>query len=339
MPTEEQRGVEPHALPGGGWPLRVEAQAGGSGLVEWAASRRETIESDLLRHGAILFRGFGLDQPAQLESFVRAVAGEALEYRERSSPRSAVLGRIYTSTDYPPSQPIFFHNENSYQTVWPLKIVFCCQQPAASGGETPIADCRRVARALDPAVRERFMARGWMYVRNFGTGFGLDWRTVFQTGDRAAVERHCREHGIEAEWRPGDRLRTRAVRPAFARHPKTGEQVWFNHAAFFHVSTLEPEIREALLAELDEDELPANSYYGDGSPIEPATLDHLRSLYERASARFPWQRGDVLLLDNMITAHARAPYGGARKILVGMAEPVTGATDGLQAAAAPLAAG
>ena len=29
-----------------------------------------------------------------------------------------------------------------------------------------------------------------MYVRNFGDGFGLDWRTVFQTDDRAAVEAH-----------------------------------------------------------------------------------------------------------------------------------------------------
>jgi alpha-ketoglutarate-dependent taurine dioxygenase len=332
MLTDEQNAVVNRTLFGGGLPLLVEARRVGIDLAQWAAGRRAAIESELLRHGGILFRGFAVEQPAHLENFIRVVAGEALEYRERSSPRSSVEGRIYTSTDYPPSQPIFFHNENSYQNVWPLKICFYCQQPAASGGETPIADCRRVIAALDPALRERFAARGWMYVRNFGDGFGLDWRTVFQTDDRAAVERHCREHGIEAEWRDGDRLRTRAVRPAVARHPKTGELVWFNHATFFHVSTLEPEIREALLADFAEDELPANTYYGDGAPIEPATLDHLRSLYERASVRFPWQRGDLLLLDNMMTAHGRAPYGGGRKILVGMAEPVT------RTAAAPTAA-
>jgi len=338
MLTDEQSAVETRSLFGGGLPLLVEARGAGIDLAQWAADRRAAIESELLRHGGILFRGFAVDQPAHLESFIRAVAGEALEYRERSSPRSSVEGRIYTSTDYPPSQPIFFHNENSYQNVWPLKICFFCQQPAASGGETPIADCRRVLAALDPALRERFAARGWMYVRNFGDGFGLDWRTVFQTDDRTAVELHCREHGIEAEWKAGDRLRTRAVRPAVARHPKTGELVWFNHAAFFHVSTLEPEIREALLADFDEDELPANTYYGDGAPIEPETLDHLRSLYERASVRFPWQRGDLLLLDNMMTAHGRAPYSGGRRILVGMAEPVT-RTAAAAPAAAPVAAG
>ena len=302
-------------------PLLVEPRVRGVDLAGWAAANRGPIAEQLLRHGGILFRGFAIDGPALLEGFIHGVSGEALEYRERSSPRSSVAGKIYTSTDYPPSYPIFLHNENSYQNVWPLKIFFCCEQAAATGGETPIADCRQVLAHLDPAVRERFSARGWMVVRNFGDGFGLDWRTVFQTSDRAAVEAHCRGNGIEVEWKPGERLRTRAVRPAVTRHPSTGETLWFNHATFFHVSTLAPEIREELLAEFAEDELPANTYYGDGSPIEAEVLDHLRALYERFTVRFPWQKGDVLLLDNMMVAHGRSPYEGARKILVGMAEP------------------
>ena len=162
-----------------------------------------------------------------------------------------------------------------------------------------------------------------MYVRNFGDGFGLDWQTVFQTDDQAAVEAHCRKSGIQVEWKPGNRLRTRAVRPAVTRHPKTGEPLWFNHATFFHVSTLESGIRESLLEEFAEDELPANTYYGDGTPIEPETLEHLRALYLREMRSFPWEKGDVLLLDNMMVAHGRAPYRGARKVLVGMAEPIT----------------
>jgi len=310
-------------LDGGSLPLLVQPRAQGVDLASWAAGRREAIEAQLLRHGGLLLRGFAVAGAAQLESFLRAAFGEALEYRERSSPRSTVEGRVYTSTDYPPEHSIFVHNENSYQSVWPLKICFFCQRPAAAGGETPIADCRRVFAAIDPAVRDRFVEKGWMVVRNFGYGFGLDWRTVFQTGDRAAVEEHCRRSGIEVEWKPDDRLRTRAVRPAVTPHPKTGELLWFNHATFFHVSTLEPAIAESLLDELAEDELPANTYYGDGSPIEPQTLDHLRSVDEREARRFPWRQGDVLLLDNMLVAHGRAPYRGERKILVGMAEPVS----------------
>jgi alpha-ketoglutarate-dependent taurine dioxygenase len=107
------------------------------------------------------------------------------------------------------------------------------------------------------------------------------------------------------------------------RHPRTGEEVWFNHATFFHVTTLEPAIRESLLGEFEEDEFPTNSFYGDGSPIETSALDELREIYRQETVTFPWDRGDVLLLDNMLVAHGRAPYVGPRNVLVGMAEPVS----------------
>ena len=178
-------------------------------------------------------------------------------------------------------------------------------------------------RHIDPEIRERFARHGWMYYSNFGDGFGLPWQTVFQTTDKAKVEEHCKKSGIETEWKEEGHLRTRAVRPALARHPRTGETLWFNHATFFHVSTLEEDIRAALLEEFDESELPTNTFYGDGSPIETAVMDHLREAYRRETVSFPWQKGDLLVLDNMMVAHGRAPFSGARQVLVGMAEAVT----------------
>jgi alpha-ketoglutarate-dependent taurine dioxygenase len=310
-------------FPDGDLPLLVEPAVPGVDLAGWAAGHRELIDEKLRHHGGILFRGFDVVEPAELERTIQAVSGESLEYRERSSPRTAVSGNIYTSTDYPPSHPIFLHNENSYQSQWPLKIFFLCRQAALEGGATPIADCRRVLRHIAPEIRERFAQQGWMYVRNFGDGFGLPWQTVFQTSNKTQVEEHCRKSGIETEWKEGDHLRTRAVRPALARHPRTGETLWFNHATFFHVSTLEPDIRAALLEEFDETELPTNTFYGDGSPIETAVMDHLREAYRRETVSFPWQKGDLLVLDNMMVAHGRAPFSGPRQVLVGMAEAVT----------------
>lgn len=310
-------------LPKSDLPLVVEPTGKGLDLAAWAAANRELIEEKLCRYGGILFRGFNLREPEDLETFIQGVSGESLEYRERSSPRHSVKGNIYTSTDYPASQPIFLHNENSYQREWPLKIFFFCRRAAETGGETPIADVRKVLARIAPEIRDRFASRRWMYVRNFGDGFGLSWQTVFQSADKAEVERLCRARGIEIEWKDSDRLRTRAVRSALSRHPKTGEPVWFNHAAFFHVSTLEPGLRDSLLAEFPDGDLPANTYYGDGSPIEPEVLDHLRAAYQAETVSFPWRQGDLLMLDNMLVAHGRAPYTGAREILVGMAEPVS----------------
>jgi alpha-ketoglutarate-dependent taurine dioxygenase len=301
-------------------PLVAYPVINGVDLIQWAENNLDFIDEHLSKHGGLLFRGFGVKSPEEFERFIRAVCAELLPYKERSSPRTQVSGNIYSSTDYPADHSIFLHNENSYQNNWPLKIFFSCQRPAERGGETPIADCRRVFRRIAPDIRERFIEKGWMYVRNFGDGFGLDWQTVFQTDDKSAVEEHCRDNDIEVEWKYGDRLRTRAVRPAVRKHPKTGEEVWFNHATFFHISTLEPQAREFLLEEFAEDDLPTNTFYGDGSAIEPSVVDQLRAAYLQETIVFPWQRGDILMLDNVLTAHGRKPYIGSRKILVGMAE-------------------
>jgi alpha-ketoglutarate-dependent taurine dioxygenase len=300
-------------------PLLMSPSVEGVDLTAWALNNREFIETHLLKHGGILFRNFNISSPEVFEQFVVACSDEPLQYRERSSPRTQVSSYIYTSTDYPADQHIFLHNENSYQHAWPMKIFFFCLSPAMEGGETPIADCRKVLERIDLKVRERFIEKGWMLVRNFGGGLSLTWQSVFQTEDKSAVEAYCRLGGIDTEWR-GDRLRTRQVRRAVARHPATGEMVWFNHAAFFHVSTLEPSAREVLLSGLEEDDLPNNTYYGDGSVIEPDVLEDIREAYRREMVSFAWQEGDILMLDNMLVAHGRNPYLGQRKVMVAMAD-------------------
>lgn len=302
-------------------PLLMSPAIDGIDLVSWARRNRDFMESNLLKHGALLLRGFGPGGAPEFEQFVKAVSGELLDYNERSSPRHQVHGRIYTSTDYPPHQSIFFHNENSYQYVWPMKIFFMCQVPALEGGETPIANTREVLRLISSATVERFAQKGCMYVRNFSDELGLSWQSVFQTDDKVAVESYCRSVGINFEWLSGNGLRTRAVRPAVLRHPRTQERIWFNHVAFFHVSTLESSVAAGLRLTMAEDELPNNTYYGDGSQIESAVLDEIRDAYQRASTSFTWEPGDILLLDNMLMAHSRTRYTGPRKVLVGMTEP------------------
>jgi alpha-ketoglutarate-dependent taurine dioxygenase len=48
----------------------------------------------------------------------------------------------------------------------------------------------------------------------------------------------------------------------------------------------------------------------------------LNEVYEANTLREPWQAGDLLLVDNVRTAHSREPYTGEREVLVGMADPV-----------------
>jgi alpha-ketoglutarate-dependent taurine dioxygenase len=283
-------------------------------------SPEQVVERELLTVGAILFRGFAIAGLSEFEQFVQRITPELLRYEFGSTPRSQLQGRIYTSTEYPAHQHIPLHNEQSYTTEWPLKIWFHCAQAAVEGGSTPIADSRAVYRRIPAAIRERFDARKVMYVRNYGNGLDLPWQKVFATEDRSAVERFCRQAGITCEWKPDGELRTRQVCQATAAHPQTGEVVWFNQAHLFHVSNLEPAVREGLLAVVPEDELPRHAFYGDGTPIEDSVLDAIRGEYGELAVELPWREGDVMLLDNMLVAHGRAPFRGPRKVLVAMAE-------------------
>lgn len=303
-----------------GLPVVVEAKVEHLNLVAWIGNYKEFAETLLFKHGGILFRNFEIGGTEGLQAFIRTW-GEPLEYSYRSTPRSQVSGHIYTSTEYPPDQFIPLHNEEAYSTTWPMKLWFFCLTPAATGGNTPIADSRKIFEGIPPTIRERFMQRKVMYVRNYGEGLDLSWENVFQTTDQSVVEAFCRQAGIEIEWKGRNRLRTRHVCQAAATHPRTGEPVWFNQAHLFHVSSLQAEVRSGLMSMYQPEDLPRQAYYGDGSPIETAVLDEIREVYAKESVMFPWQKGDILMVDNMLVAHGRMPFVGPRKIVVGMAEP------------------
>jgi len=303
-------------------PIIVQPSIKGLNLATWAENNRLFIETNLLKHGGILFRNFPINGVSDFESFIKAVAGNLLEYSYRSTPRSHVSGNIYTSTEYPAEQSIPLHNEMAYSHHWPMKISFYCVQPAQQGGETPIAGSRKVFQRIPPTIREKFIQKQVMYVRNYGNGLDLPWQNVFQTTDKSEVEKYCHNHTIEFEWCDQDCLRTRQICQAVAKHPKTGEMVWFNQAHLFHVSNLNSSVREGLLAGFKEEELPRNAYYGDGSPIETSVLDEIREVYQQEAIAFTWQARDVLLLDNMLACHGRNPFVGSRKVLAGMAEPI-----------------
>lgn len=304
-------------------PLLIQPAVEGMELIDWTKGNRELIESSLLNYGGLLFRNFTIPSVAEFEGFITAIAGDLLEYTYRSTPRRKETGNIYTSTEYPADQSIPLHNEMAYASNWPLKIGFFCAIPAEQGGETPIADSRRLLQRIDPAVKERFGQKQVMYVRNYVEGMDLPWQTVFQTTSKLEVEHYCRNAGIEFEWVTSDHLRTRQVCPAVVRHPKSGELLWFNQAHLFHISNLPTEVRESLLATCKQEDLPRNAYYGDGSPLEIDALEHIREIYQQEAVLFPWQKGDILLLDNMLVAHGRSPFVGMRKVLVAMAEPVS----------------
>jgi len=304
-----------------GVPLRVTPRTPGTSLEQAFGAIRQLVEHRLEKDGAILFSGFSPPGVEGFQSFAGSFGHPLLSYEFGSTPRSQVTGKgVYTSTEYPAHRSIPLHNEQAYTTDWPMRIWFYCAQAAEQGGETPIADSREVYRRIDPALRRRLSERGLTYVRNYGNGLDLDWQQVFNTDSAEAVDFFCQRQGIEVTWKDDGCLRTAQRCQAVARHPRTGESVWFNQAHLFHLSALDEEMQAILLETVGEENLPRNVYYGDGRAIETSALDEIRGVLDECRVVFPWRSGDVLMLDNMLMAHSREPFSGPRKVVVAMAE-------------------
>jgi amino acid adenylation domain-containing protein len=299
-------------------PLLVEPAGTEVDLTAWVENRHDDLAAWLGSHGAILFRGFSLGTVAEFERCASAICPTLFgDYGDL--PREQGVEKVYHSTPYPADKSILFHNESSHLDRWPMRQMFFCIEAARSGGETPIVDCREIYRRLDPAIVRRFEDTGLMYVRNFTDGLDVNWRDFFHTDDRARVEELCRFAGMGFEWRE-DGLATRQISPAVEKHPWTGEKVFFNQIQLHHPACLDPEVRESLFAVFPAERLPRNVLYGDGTPIEADIVRGILETYWQASVSFPWQAGDLLLLDNMLVAHARNPFVGPRKIVVAMGD-------------------
>lgn len=293
-------------------------------LVSWYQDNRDYVEQKLTEHGAILFRNFDIGTPAAFARLTRTLAPGLLDCLDDNGPRTKITSGIYTSTEYPAEYQLSMHSEYAYTHKFPARLFFCCIVEPGKGGQTPLADNRKILKKLDRAVVEEFRTKRVKYLRNLhgATGFGLSWQATFQTTDRSVVERYCREMLIDYEWKADGGLRLENTFDSVISHPRTGDEVWFNQAPQFHPSDYPSHIYESLLNSYrdKENELPQTSFFGDNSPIDTKALKHIRETMFSEATVFPWRQGDVVMLDNVLVCHGRMPFSGPRKILLAMTD-------------------
>lgn len=334
-------------------PLVLEpgADRSADGLVRWIRAHHRWVWEARRTHGALLLRGFALDEASAFERVARAVDPELQNRYLGTSPREALSEYVFTASELPGYHPIPQHCEMSFTSNPPRSLFFWCGvEPAAGCGETPLCDFRAVARDLDPDVKARFRGAGVRIIRNYAgprAGAAVDlwklkrWDAIFGTTDRVEVERQCRQQAFEPTWFGRDGLRLVSRQPAFRGHPETGEEVWFNHAQVFHLSAgpgeyrrieaLRPTLRHravhllaSTLAGLKrrttpDDALALQCTFGDGSPIPDEDMEAVRETIWKHLVLIPWKRGDALCIDNFACSHGRMPYTGPRMIAVAWA--------------------
>jgi len=289
-------------------------------LWKWLTENKFWLEQTLLKYGGILFRGCPITTPQEFEQFVKIIEPTTRPNVEGQSQRTKVHQQIYTSTEYPADQNITLHNEMSYAYNPPRKLFFFCQIAPQEGGETPIADSRKIYNKMNPELRDRFINKKVCYVKNMhnGKGMGKSWQQYFETSNLEQVENYLRQNEVNFYWKENGTLVNSQVRLAVIQHPESGEMCWFNQADLWHYTNL-GFIGDELVQLLGEENLPTNAYYGDGTPIQPEEMSAVRQLSWNEATVFTWHEGDVLILDNRLVAHGRKAFQGERRILVAMA--------------------
>src|SRR5436190_13207189 len=298
--------------------LRVDATGDAP---RWAAGHRDALRAAVAQHGSLLVRGLGLRDVAETEAVFRQL-GSLMTETEAFAPRRRYSEGVYSSSKWPPNQPMCMHHELSYALELPSLMLFACLVAPTEGGATPVADAAAVLQALPIELIERFERVGWLLIRNYNEEIGASIAEAFGSDDRHAVESYCRANAIRFEWQPDGALRTWQRRSAVVHHPRTGQRCWFNQVAFLNEWTIDPEVREYLVDIYGEDKLPFNTRFGNGDAIGADAVQLINKVYEANTARERWQAGDLMLVDNVRTAHGREPFEGPREVLVAMADAV-----------------
>ncbi|MCD0468049.1 TauD/TfdA family dioxygenase [Flavobacterium sp. ENC] len=283
---------------------------------------KEVIEDRLRNIGAIHVVGINIDNVDKFGTLMKNLCPKAPDFLDGNSSRGKYSSNVYNASEYDEASIVRLHTEFSYSNIYPKKIFFCCQNPASTGGQTTVGDCKKALELIEPEVVKAFDEKEIIYIRNLhsGGGLGPSWQEAFETEDKDFMEAYCKENGIEVNWKANGIVRLTQRRPAIRKHPVTGDRLWFNQVDQFFPAIYGEEIYETLLEMNggEKDALPMFSRFADGTEIKKEYIENIIKVLDDITIPVPWQKGDLLMVDNMTALHGRLPFTGPRKILASM---------------------
>ncbi|MEX2169542.1 MAG: TauD/TfdA family dioxygenase [Pirellulales bacterium] len=327
MPGTSTIEVSPVAVPGQQtvygqvFPLVLQCRTSEATLEmsgDWIGQHRAELERQVGVHGAILFRGFPLGSAADFDAFVAAFDLPNFPYNQSLSNAVRVnwTERVFSANEAPAEVTIYLHHEMAQTPIFPSKLFFFCEQPAEEGGETPI--CRsdifyqRLSEEL-PDFARKCDEKGLQYTNVMPSendplsGMGRSWQSTLGAPNREQAEARLEGLGYSWEWLPDGCLRVvTPVLPA-VREISPGRKTFFN------------QLIAAFRGWKDPRNDPSKSIrLGDGEPLDTAAMKLATELAEELTFDLPWQRGDVVMLDNLVVMHGRRTFRGKRKVLASL---------------------
>lgn len=288
---------------------------------DWLTDTAVAIRSHVLAEGAVLVRGLALKKPVDISRARDALGIRTFQSIEKFGHRQEEVDGIVSPIRWPEERELCPYQEESFSLVVPNIVLTGCISPPGTGGEALISDVRQIFFHLPSDLAYRIKTHGWMMTRVFHPQFGMSWQDAFSSTERDELSSLLEQMDIDFEWLEDGTLRTQRRRPAFRIHPKTGDECWFNQLAFLNRGSLESRERELLSLAFGND-LPVDTALGNGQSLSESNLLALHSAYDATTKKLTWRAGDLLIVDNLLTAQGKSPMTGIPEFWVAFGDPI-----------------
>lgn len=287
------------------------------------------LTKKLAVHGTLLFRGLPIHSASDFSKFAHAFGYSPHEIIGIVVDRPLLAPNVAPANEAPKEVLIYNHNESPQVPHAPEYIFFYSHRAPQEGGETPISSSLELfqrAKEQIPDFIEELAEKGiqsrvtYKVDKQFEGGSTLKqaFGKEIQEGDdettrrvkvEAQIKRYNRGEHTTWEWTDNDQTLILTHRlPAIRTQPHTHLPTLFTGLATYYKSSIAPASPSPSAPAGRRSA--AQQSFGDGTPIPTQYLKALADITDEIRVLHKWQRGDVLVYDNVIAQHGRQPWVG-----------------------------
>lgn len=279
------------------------------------------LTQELARHGTLLFRGLPIHNAEDFSKFAHAFGYKPHEIIGIVVNRPVLAPNVAPANEAPKEVSIYNHNESSQVPHAPEYVFFYGHKVPEKGGETPISSSlelfyraqQEIPEFIGELAEKGIQSKVTYKVERLYEG-GSTLRQAFgkevkdddseetkKAKMEAQIKRYQRGKHTTWAWADDGSLVLTHRLPAIRTQPQTHLASLFTGLAAYYRATLHNN---------NDARKTTQQLFGDGTPIPEKYLAVLLKITDEIRVLHEWQRGDILVYDNIIAQHGREPWEG-----------------------------